>query len=61
MTYMRTTAVHLMQPIAGVLKSTPMLLMVLPLDRPFRGCHIQHWPLGPWGFQAFLPHGAKLV
>lgn len=31
MTYMRTTAVHEMQPMVGVLKSTPMLLVLLPL------------------------------
>lgn len=45
MTYMRTTAVHLMQPIAGVLKSTPTLLLLLPLI-----CHsgAVTSSIGPW-------------
>lgn len=58
MTYVRTTAVHQMQPMAGVLKSTPMLLLLLIGPS---GAVMPSIVLGPWGFQAFLPHGAKLV
>lgn len=56
MTYMRTTAVHQTQPLVGVLKSTPKLL--LPSIGHSGAVTSQLWSFGssrgPSRFQAFF-------